>query len=188
MKKYSLAKKSGKNFCDELWGKLVRLEFEHKCSICNQLGTYNEKDLLNPHHLISRRVYKYRWDVENGLLLCPKHHEFDLHISAHTAPWGVEDWVKEHRPKQYAKWVENRQNIECDTKYKYKYEEIYHRLEEQYKAKTGEYYMIKRISMYLLSKDKAQIVFARKMQGASIAELARKYSVTNGQMKKFLEA
>lgn len=183
--KYSLNKKSGKNFCDELWGKLVRLEFDNKCAICNSLGTYNPEDLLNPHHLISRRVYKYRWDVGNGLLVCPKHHEFDLYISAHTAPWGFENWVKEHRPEQYTLWVHNRQDLEGDGEYKY--EEIYYNLEQQHKSKTGEYHMIKRIQMYLLSKNKAQIIMAKKMQGKSIAELATQYNVPSSTMKRFLE-
>lgn len=187
MSKYSLNKKSGKNFCDELWAKLVRLEFENKCPICETLGLPVEEDtLLNAHHLISRRVYKYRWDIGNGLLVCPKHHEFCLEISAHTAPWGLEAWMKEHRPEQYERWVTNRGDLGTDGKYKY--EEIYYDLENLYKAKTGEYYMIKRINMYLLSKNKSQIIMARKMQDKSIAELAKQYEVSEGVMKKFLDA
>jgi len=185
MSKYSLNKKTGKNYCDELWRILIRMEFDNMCPVCVQRGETSPEKGLNAHHLISRRVFKYRWNLDNGIILCPKHHEFDLEISAHTAPWAIEKWVKDNLPEQYLKWVENRQDLECEGKYKY--EEIYHRLEKQYKAKTGEYHMIKRISTYLLSKDKSQIVLARKMQGKSISELATQYGVTDGQMKKFLE-
>jgi len=184
MSKYSLAKKSGKRFCDELWGKLVRLEFNNECPICKAVGLETDNKLLNPHHLISRRVYKYRWDVNNGFLVCPKHHEFDLYISAHTAPWGFEKYVKETRPKQYIRWTKNRETL--DSSGKYKYEEIYHDLEEQYKAKTGEYYMLQRINMYLLSKNKANIITAHKIQGQSFAELAKQYNVSSDVMKKFI--
>jgi predicted restriction endonuclease len=100
MKKYSLPKKSGRNFCDELWRKLIQIEYNNKCPICSHYGIPSENVILNAHHLISRRVFKYRWDTDNGILICPKHHEFDLHISAHTAPWGFEDWVKENLPKK----------------------------------------------------------------------------------------
>ena len=184
MGKYGLNKSSGKNFCDELWVKLVRLNFDNKCPICESLGLPLDDKMLNAHHLISRRVYRYRWDVQNGILICPKHHEFDLVLSAHTAPWAFEEWIKINRPEQYNQWVINRNNLESDGVYKY--EEIYHNLEEQYKAKTGQYYMIKRINMYLLSKNKSQIIMAKNMQGKSLKELSLQYDVTESTMKKFL--
>lgn len=182
--KYTLAKKTGKNFCDELWAKLVKLEFDKHCPICAEQGLPLEEAMMNAHHLISRRVYKYRWDTDNGITVCPKHHEFDLMLSAHTAPWSFEEWIKINLPEKYAKWVANRIDLQGDGKYKY--EEIYHRLEDEYKNKTGEYYKIKRINMYLLSLHKTEIVFAKKMKGSSVADLANKYSVSVPVMKKFL--
>jgi len=184
MGKYSLAKKTGKNYCDELWKKLIRLKFNSQCPICVKQGIEFDAKMLNAHHLISRRVFKYRWDVNNGILLCPKHHEFDLLLSAHTAPWAFEEWIRDHLPFEYDKWVDNRTDISSDGKFQY--EIIYHDLEEQYKKRTGEYYMIKRINMYLLSLHKAEIVFAKKMQGLSVSALAKKYEVSDAMMKKFL--
>ena len=183
-KKYSLPKKSGKNFCDELWRMLVKLEYDNQCPICKSLGIPTEDTILNAHHLISRRVFKYRWDVGNGILICPKHHEFDLHISAHTAPWGFEDWMKANLPEKYTLWVKNRNDIQ--TEESAVYEDIYYNLEKQYKEKTGNFHMIKRINMYILSKDKAQIVIERQMNNTSIANLALKYEVAESTMKKFL--
>jgi predicted restriction endonuclease len=183
-KKYLLSKKSGRNFCDELWGKLVRLECNNQCPICKSLDVSSENVILNAHHLISRRVFKYRWDTNNGILLCPKHHEFDLHISAHTAPWGFEDWMKVNCHDKYNKWVLNRTNI--DTEESANYDEIYYKLENQYKEFTGEFHMIKRINMYILSKDKAQIVLSRQMNNLSISDLATQYNVSDATIKKFL--
>ena len=184
MGKYSLKKKTGKNFCDDLWRRMVKIKFNNKCPVCDQLGIVNEEDNLNAHHLISRRVYKYRWDTDNGFLLCPKHHEFDLYISAHTAPWAIEYWIQEHMPEKYKQWVINRKDLTSEGKYKY--EEIYHELEKEYKELTGEYFMIKRINMYLLSLHKSEIMVAKNFQSKSVPELAKKYSVTDGVMKKFL--
>lgn len=184
MGKYSLNKKTGKNYCDNLWSSIIRLEFNNKCAICESLGVTESETILNAHHLISRRSFKYRWDINNGILLCPKHHEFDLHISAHTAPWGFEEWMKDYRKEQYDLWLENRKNLEYDGKNKY--EEIYHELEKTYKNKTGDFFMIKRIHLYLLSKDKGQIMLAHKMNGETFEELAKKYQVSANTMKKFI--
>ena len=184
MKKYELPKKKGKNFCDELWKKLIHLEYNHECPICKSLGLSSEDTILNAHHLISRRVFKYRWNTDNGILICPKHHEFDLLLSAHTAPWGFEEWMKNNLPEKYATWVKNRNNISSDEKISY--DEIYYNLEKQYKEKTGSFYMIKRINMYILSQDKTNIIMERKMNNTSISVLANRYDVPESTMKKFL--
>lgn len=184
--KYSLPKKSGKKFCDELWMQLIRLEYDNVCPICRSLNLEPNDKMLNAHHLISRRVFKYRWDTNNGILICPKHHEFDLSLSAHTAPWGFEEWMKTYLPEKYGIWVKNRENIASEENPKYNYEEIYYSLEKKYKQKTGQYFKIKRINMYLLSQHKSQIKMARNLQEESISSLAKKYEVSDGTMKKFL--
>lgn len=160
------------------------MKFNNQCPICLEKEETSPETGLNAHHLISRRVYKYRWDLDNGILLCPKHHEFDLEISAHTAPWAIEEWIKLHMPEKYEIWVRNRQDLDGDGIWKY--EEIYHRLEEQHKKQTGEYYMIKRLNMYFLSLHKPEIILAKKMQGVSVSDLAKKYNVSDSVMKKFL--
>ena len=53
---------------------------------------------------------------------------------------------------------------------------------------TGDYYMIKRISMYLLSLQKEKIKFAYKLNGTSISKLSALYNVSDSTMKKFLVA
>jgi len=46
--------------------------------------------------------------------------------------------------------------------------------------------MLQRINMYLLSKNKANIITAHKIQGQSFAELAKQYNVSSDVMKKFI--
>jgi hypothetical protein len=46
--------------------------------------------------------------------------------------------------------------------------------------------MIKRIAMYILSLEKTQIIMSHKMNGTSVADLAAKYNVSEGVMKKFI--
>ncbi len=185
MAKYTLPKKSGRNFCDELWAKLVRLEFKNQCPICASLGLPLDDKMLNAHHLISRRVFKYRWDTDNGILICPKHHEFDLYLSAHTAPWGFEDWMKNNLQYKYDKWVDNRKDLETQETV---YEEIYLKLEEQHKIMTGEYHMIKRLDMYNLHKNKEAIKFSLKMNNTPISKIATLYGVSELILKKFLKS
>jgi len=138
-----LSKSSGKRFCDELWSVCVKMKFNEKCAICGS-------DLMiNAHHLISRRVSAYRWDISNGFAICPAHHKFDLHVSAHTAPWGFEQWIRENCTEDWEKWVSNRENFPKD--FEINYDEIYHKLENHFFLQTGQYYKIDRISHYLLS-------------------------------------
>jgi hypothetical protein len=92
--------------------------------------------------------------------------------------------MKTNLTEKYELCVKNRQDIQ--TEENAAYEEIYYNLEKQYKEKTGDFYMIKRINMYILSKYKAQIVLSRQMNNTSFAELANQYGVPESTMKKFL--
>lgn len=47
-----------------------------KCVICE--STIRP----NAHHIIPRMFKELRWDVNNGVILCPKHHKFGR-LSAH---------------------------------------------------------------------------------------------------------
>jgi hypothetical protein len=86
--------------------------------------------------------------------------------------------------KKYEIWVKNRNDISSDENVSY--EEIYYKLEQQYKEKTGSFYMIKRINMYILSKDKANIMIEKNINNVSLSELAKRYEVTESTMKKFI--
>ncbi len=137
-----LSKSKGRNFCDQLWALLVKLRDGNKCVICGAT------EYINAHHLISRRIFLTRFIVDNGISLCPKCHEYDLSLSAHTAPWNFDEWVKLNKIEQYKIWLENRK-IKA-TGEEINYEEIYKQLEEKHKELTGNYLRLERIDEYLL--------------------------------------
>ena len=119
MKKISKAKLRKKS--DNLWAKLVKLRDGNQCAICG-----NQK-YLNAHHLISRKVFKYRWKIENGISLCPVHHNFSVELSAHTAPWAFEEWLRKNGTNQYKQHCIDRQDI---SNVKTDYEKILYELED----------------------------------------------------------
>jgi len=173
-----LPKSRGRNFCDDLWSTLVKLRDENKCMICGST------ELINSHHLISRRVFRYRWDTNNGVSVCPKCHEFSLILSFHTSPWSTEEWMKNNRQDQYSKWVENRNNI--SEEFETEYDEIYYRLEQEYKEKTGNYFRIERISSYLLSLKITEIVNLN-LTGTPVKEIAKQMNVSEKLLKEFMK-
>ena len=140
-----ISKSKGRNFCDELWSLLVKIRDGKVCCIC-KATEYNQS-----HHLLSRRILSTRWDVKNGITVCPNCHEYSLTLSFHTSPWATETWVKENRPEQYAEWVKNRENFTVGDEVDY--EQKYLELEEQHKQMTGAYYKIERLAQYLLAKN-----------------------------------
>uniref|UniRef100_A0A7C4TXG7 HNH nuclease domain-containing protein n=1 Tax=Caldisericum exile TaxID=693075 RepID=A0A7C4TXG7_9BACT len=67
---------------DDLWGKIIRSK--GRCEWCGQVKPY-----LNAAHIFSRRFLSTRWDVSNGLCLCPS-----CHRKAHDRPLDFADFVK----------------------------------------------------------------------------------------------
>lgn len=167
----------GRNACDELWAICVKTRDNFQCAICG------EKNMPNAHHLITRKVFQYRWDVSNGITLCPSHHEFDVRLSAHTAPWGLEEWMKENRPEQFKKHEISRKNIENVAT---DYQEIYLNLENEYKQLTGEYFKYSRLHQYIMFKNAENINDLYVNRKESIENIAFAYGVSKNTMKKFM--
>lgn len=172
-----LPKSRGRNFCDDLWANLVKTRDGHKCMVCGS------EFMINAHHLISRRVFKYRWLVPNGVSVCPTEHEFSLTLSFHTSPWAAEKWMSENRPEQYKLWVENRNNI--SEEFETDYDEIYYRLEQEFKAMTGNYFRIERISSYVVYKNYEKIV-SLNLEGKKADEIATTLSINLKSLKEFM--
>ena len=158
----------GRNFCDDLWSFLVRNRDGNKCVICG------ETEYIQAHHLLSRRVFSSRWTVDNGISLCPNHHEYSLETSAHTSPWHFEEWVKGNKQDQYKTWVNRRTSINHGEDLNY--DKIYLELEEQHKAATGNYFRIERISPYILfiNFDKIKSIIDSLPQASSPQENSKK--------------
>lgn len=72
---------------DESWSLLVKLLANHKCEYC---GTTRG---LQSHHLYTRKNYSVRWDTDNGICLCAKHHTLNSRFSAHGTPLIFTEWI-----------------------------------------------------------------------------------------------
>ena len=83
---------------DKAWAMAVAERAGQRCELCG--GTPVEI-----HHLISRRVSRYRHDLSNGLALCAKCHRLDWQKSAHCSPVVFAQRVREKLPELWA-WVQ----------------------------------------------------------------------------------
>ncbi len=74
---------------DSAWSKLVKLRAGNKCEIefCGKTR------YLNSHHIFTRRNKAVRWNVLNGVALCPGHHTLYSKFSAHATPVLFHNWM-----------------------------------------------------------------------------------------------
>lgn len=95
-----------------------------KCEVCDK------KEYVNTHHVVGRRNLMLRWDVRNGVALCPLHHVFGKE-SAHQNPvWFQDVWMIDHRDDDLAwittycntikKWTEEEMIVQLDRLRGYK--------------------------------------------------------------------
>jgi len=82
-----------KNKADKLWGKRIH-ERDQSCVVCGS-------EPAQAHHIIGRKNYRLRWELDNGVLLCPKHHTFDTKFSAHQTPTLFGEWFEENYPERH---------------------------------------------------------------------------------------
>jgi len=76
------------------WANAVKDRDGRKCVICGN------PERLNAHHIIVRENHSVKYDLMNGLSLCPLHHFFNRQISAHNNPLGLIMWLEKNRPEQ----------------------------------------------------------------------------------------
>ena len=79
---------------DKEWARQVKERDGLRCVICGS------PERLNAHHIIVRENHETKFDVQNGISLCPKHHFFCRQISAHNNPLGFFLWLEKNRPEQ----------------------------------------------------------------------------------------
>lgn len=95
----------------KLWTEKVKNIQGRVCTICGARdGADNDKggkSWINAHHIEDRTNYALRWDILNGIALCPKHHEFGKD-SAHRSPVWFLDWLRTNRPKVIDHIIANR--------------------------------------------------------------------------------
>lgn len=85
---------------DKLWREAIKAR-DKSCQICGSVS------YLNAHHVIGRRNRNLRWDLDNGIALCPKHHTFGTE-SAHQDPLWFMNWFQQTHPYRYESISENR--------------------------------------------------------------------------------
>ena len=73
---------------DREWRGMVVAIYNSTCVICGS------KNLPNAHHIIPKGFIETRWDVNNGIILCPKHHKWGK-FSAHKHPlWFINKLIE----------------------------------------------------------------------------------------------
>lgn len=86
---------------DKLWSKIIK-ERDRMCQVCGV------KKYLNAHHIFSRVNRSTRWDLENGILLCPSCHNFNHNHSAHKAPRAFFHWLEDKKGKEWVDKLEKK--------------------------------------------------------------------------------
>ncbi len=80
-------------YLDGLFSKAVRIKAHGICAKCGGQGS-------QAHHIIKRRFKVLRWDVNNGVWLCPACHQW-VHNDIRGLTWQVEhanmDYLAEHQ-------------------------------------------------------------------------------------------
>lgn len=92
------SKTAEKRTTDALWSEVVKLRAGNVCEYdgCGQTR------YLNSHHIFSRTNFSTRWDLDNGICLCAKHHMLG-NFSAHKAPLEFAEWLREKRGEEWYK-------------------------------------------------------------------------------------
>jgi len=76
------------------WSRLIRTRDSWACVICG--NPYKP----NAHHIIPREIREFKFDLDNGITLCTKHHKFSRDLSAHNNALAFFMWVRKYRPFQ----------------------------------------------------------------------------------------
>jgi hypothetical protein len=102
---------------DKLWGMVIH-EIYGECAIGE-----NCAGNLEAHHLITRSNVGTRHSIENGILLCSKHHKYCTKISAHMAPLSFSEWLQQNKPETW-QWCSENKRVISKPDYKQAYENL----------------------------------------------------------------
>lgn len=94
-KKLSSARKKEKLNKDIDWAKQVKERDNFRCVYCG------DNSYLNAHHIFSRNNLTTRFDLDNGITLCAKHHTFSNEFSAHKTPTEFTYWLEKLKGKDF---------------------------------------------------------------------------------------
>ena len=81
-----------KRKADKLWSLAIR-----KGGVCEVCGSINH---LQSHHIITRRNTNLRWELKNGVCVCPSCHLFS-NDSFHHNPIKAVEFLTSKRPQDF---------------------------------------------------------------------------------------
>jgi len=80
------------------WRKEILARFDNKCAI----HPCDKTKYLNAHHLVPQEFKEFQRCLNNGIALCPSHHELGK-FSAHRNPIWFCKWLSKNHPELY--WI-----------------------------------------------------------------------------------
>lgn len=87
------------------WSTKVKERDGNHCVICQSTN------YIHTHHLFPREIHELRFEIDNGITLCAKHHKYSLEISAHKNPIAFLLWITLNRKEQLMKLLEKYKEI-----------------------------------------------------------------------------
>jgi len=106
---------------DKAWADLVRKMYGGECAVRGCTCT----ERINSHHILCRDRYRHlRYDINNGIALCPSHHKWGKE-SAHRNPIWFAHYLIRHCK---GVWNHAVKNLSRQPKTKRTYKDEYERL------------------------------------------------------------
>lgn len=89
----------------KLWSDKVKKRDGYKCVVCGA------DKFIHTHHLLPREIKEFRFDIDNGITLCAKHHKYDINISAHRNSLNFIDFLLKNNCEQIENLLKKSVNI-----------------------------------------------------------------------------
>ena len=89
-----------RDICDRLWSRAIVTEWNHRCAVCGH-------QKCEAHHLVPRQNQATRYDLYNGVALCPKCHKFSPDISPHQNAAAWMTWLVRNQPNLHEWYCDN---------------------------------------------------------------------------------
>ena len=90
---------------EDAWATYIKSRDNWSCVICG--SQYHP----NAHHIVPREHKCYKFELDNGITLCTKHHKFSRVISAHNNPLAFFLWLQRYYPSFYSVAVERNKEL-----------------------------------------------------------------------------
>lgn len=84
---------------DKEWADAVKKRDGYRCIFCGS------SFMLNAAHIFPREIKEFRWDIDDGVSACPKHHKFSFELSMHQNPLAALLVISNTRTEQFTRLV-----------------------------------------------------------------------------------